>query len=1799
MSKDKKLTKAVSACTDSFFGKVVSLEHVLEADVLPLLVDDKKSKNSLARASSLEFLERCIKRNEDAGPRGALTMSTISNAGHLAIAKLGDPDAGVRNAAIKVLQALKALSDESIVIKVEAMIESLKSTNARAYKTLTKESATLRPSHSSIPNQVGTPSKEFKGEACSLPSSGTEQKPTTTESTKPLPAVAEVQEIPSQGKSSLPTRTDEPQLTEALSIVSNFQIPLWNAPEDDGGVLAGLVSTKWVRKQSAIRSIVAFIQSEMKHLPMDGISDKTSALLQTVKAHTKGFKESNVNVMKAILQLFSATCEFHFSIEIVLPEWIAEDGLSTAIQKISDKKLVDLCKDVMTNTCTVLDPSRALRICSTTIQTVRSPVAHEEFLKWSRGFCESFGSAAVLPALPDFGAALISDVIASNPKVKREASTTMAELYRYLGPRFRAMLLSQATTSQAKDEVDKCLQNAEFDASLLQKEPAKQTIASGSDQTNGGPGSSVESIALPKFDLISALPDDVVQKLNAKEGKTAWKLRKEALDAVEDAIKSCTGVIDSSSTKQFVDLIRALRGRLSDTQMNLKPLAARSIGKILGNIDSSAQAKLGKIVYAPLINAAMNDIKKPMRDASLESLNQIIRSPDIDGGKVNRETLDGFVSALASEINETAVKSVGLSLLLDFLMSLVDDFPNLDETASSRGETLGEKFAPVLIECLLSTKSETRSASTELVKKYVEKCVCSASTFQRVSERLKPAKQRSVKPFLDDLSRSATASPGKENKPSVQSQQETPARLTNNSSRDERSTIPPRSSTRSQTQASQNGVSVRQAPRALNYSSGNSAVPSPRNKVSVGSHPLLSRTSSKTQHRAIIWPEFPEEPTASSNFGDLKKSWSPFLPQTSILKLFPSSGIKKQDDALAGCQLIRSAVGLDQSRPNSIVIEQLDYILKWLALVLCTREATVGLQALIDVILSLFHFLVEKQRELTDVECLTLIPFIIEKAANAKGRFHENFFDVIHILKNYQLVPAKVLGPSGCVIVFERSTHAKARALAYSLCMECINSAGLVGIGKKGVAAAAKLLSEEHIPENKNAVLGLLESILERMNGDMQRLARVCGPAFDNKSRDLLEERWKKRDERPPSSPPSKTATAVSSASRHPATPETVNGAPVLDELPALSLRDMSSSSKAIQNIPPISTEESTPFMNGIKSQDFVPSDVRGGSSSSGGQMIKNVSPPQVSTTLIGVNKIENKGSSEAEVGTAAGLRARLLKLKEKTIEDFDEAELISETTFKSPDDELNHTLSALQQVFDAPIPITDYDPRMIAASESLKRIHSALSQQQPGGEALRDVILTRLPETLEYLTRVIGFACHCGESSVKAGMSIQLLSVGLATLIALFKDNEIARQVTQDDLMLLIRETATALLDPRLAPGASTELDDATSTQMVRAINKTTISAACGVPRHTSLQALLSIQQQLCLEPSDDAESEAFHRRMSRVITKLFARVIRHEEGLSVPFSQDAVDLEALVCMMEDALVACNQATHENPKADQDTIQVCRDMTRSLVQAIIKAYGDPIHLLNVLDDLGIDSDSSDLGELVNSCAAEGTSRITEAIKSLPASDAHKGPSIGELVSSFVNAKDEEERHTALVALRAYKKDHGAWDLKAHLEQLSPAFRAFLEDQLSAMEDSSPEKQSSESNASMSDRLRSLRSRIAGNESKMKSRDSGATEVLEDTQPAVPLQSVQPSTKETATFKIGAESSTPSVVPLNHTTTGVPSPSLRPTGLTRPSPSKLPPPGSFRERLAATSTGGSPSHASSSRAAALRARLEAMRQNGS
>lgn len=123
--------------------------------------------------------------------------------------------------------------------------------------------------------------------------------------------------------------------------------------------------------------------------------------------------------------------------------------------------------------------------------------------------------------------------------------------------------------------------------------------------------------------------------------------------------------------KHLVELSRALKDRLSDTQINLKPIAARTIGALLSKVDKGTQAKLGKVFFAPLINAAMNDIKKPMKDASIDALTAGTTASSLEGDGLNEEALEVFVSALVAEVNEGSSRVSFCRGLVRTLWSLI------------------------------------------------------------------------------------------------------------------------------------------------------------------------------------------------------------------------------------------------------------------------------------------------------------------------------------------------------------------------------------------------------------------------------------------------------------------------------------------------------------------------------------------------------------------------------------------------------------------------------------------------------------------------------------------------------------------------------------------------------------------------------------------------------------------------------------------------------------------------------------------------------------------------------------------------------------------------------------------------------------------------------------------------------------------------------------------------------------------------------------------------------------------------
>jgi hypothetical protein len=448
------------------------------------------------------------------------------------------------------------------------------------------------------------------------------------------------------------------------------------------------------------------------------------------------------------------------------------------------------------------------------------------------------------------------------------------------------------------------------------------------------------------------------------------------------------------------------------------------------------------------------------------------------------------------------------------------------------------------------------------------------------------------------------------------------------------------------------------------------------------------------------------------------------------------------------------------------------------------------------------------------------------------------------------LCPPKRLGPHVCVPVIEASSFPMARLLASKECYACVEKIGLSGIGKKGTLAAAKALSEEKVLENRTAYLDLVELLLSRMNGDMQRFARICGSSLSPKARDLLEERVSEGGTGSSIAASSaagentrRTSKVRSSPSRAAPSPKKPNASPTKasgkapqktyddnagfsssfgDELPALGLRDSpndiprgstlsrtaTSPSKVSQGLRRSNSAIDVDSASNILSSLLDAEEMLEGS----GGVRKNteveaapstVQEPALSRTAIKLfsssGSIQSSTSNEqsdipsttsSDLGAAASLRARLLKIREKNKDgSADEiapssssvsttnSNLLREsqnkpTNFEPPTKEsisspvrmvqveksgenhafvlqnsgehLDKFLETLANLIATDTPLREDDPGIFATTDALKTIHAAVSGQ--AGLAvnltpdevtrLRDEINDRANEVVAALTR-------------------------------------------------------------------------------------------------------------------------------------------------------------------------------------------------------------------------------------------------------------------------------------------------------------------------------------------------------------------------------------------------------------------------------------------------------------------------------
>ena len=877
---------------------------------------------------------------------------------------------------------------------------------------------------------------------------------------------------------------------------------------------------------------------------MRGRQDVPSpSILVAVKAHTKGFKEVNFNVVKAIMELFLALSEAHAAAKRPPENWICRDAVALSVEKIADRKYATVAPPLLTSLCIVRAPKTVSGLAIAFIGKVKSPIPHEALLKWHQDVCVDFGAAALGQGMNTVVPWILKEAESSNIKVRKMAMRLVGELHSQLGPVFKALILSGDLSSAVKTLVESGIDASPYDPASSTTARAKSSIcgngassdsATDPSEDEGRGTAALGGIEIPKMDLIGALPDDCVERMGSKEGKTAWKHRKQALEDVGAALEKCSGLISTSPQTLYaglVELVRAMKDRLSDSQSNLKPIAAKNIGSLLSHCDRVAQAKLGKLVFGPLINASMTDNKKMMRDGAIMALQAGTELHAMEGGGSNPLALDCLVGCLVSELKGSDFKAGGLHEVLNFVTKRAQHLPKAMSLQSSKSQAQEAAFAASIVACLTSSKSETRAEAEALLKACSDHEVLTATSIQAGGKKLLPAQQRAVNGIIDGLG--AGTSPDvvleKENlsattkSPTRRSDVARTASTTRAPGAGSIRSRPSSSLSRSRPGGKSSTRSQSSAAEGLRSSaSSNAAGNESPTKGSTSGHPLLSDSpgpstkdmrSSSLARKRENWPEYPEEPTGSSSFSSLKKTWSHLLPTASVDALFPKSGLQKQDDAEAGCALISRAVELANVDDDTVVFDQLDIICKWIACALCSRENTVGLQTLLTLLSDVFQCMISRDVQLSDPEAAVLLPILLEKATASKSRFRKMFQDLISQINDEGLYPPQRYGPHICMVVVERTHHAKTRGLAMKECQSCIEKCGLDGIGKKGIQVTAKAFSSETLSENKTIGLDLIVVIIERMGGDLHKFARLCGNSnLSDKAKGLIEERWAKHE---------------------------------------------------------------------------------------------------------------------------------------------------------------------------------------------------------------------------------------------------------------------------------------------------------------------------------------------------------------------------------------------------------------------------------------------------------------------------------------------------------------------------------------------------------------------------------------------------------------------------------------------------------------------------------------------------------------
>ena len=553
----------------------------------------------------------------------------------------------------------------------ESIVEEVKKPPQRQNSAPRKTAAPARPK-----TAAAAPAKP----RAAAPASPQKKKPTAA---APRAAAAAEEDI---GMPLTPDQAEQ-QMTELLP----------------GSILTQLGATAWKEKQEALQNIGEWIKQNN-----ETASEKSEAIIRHIASKLKDWKENNMNVIKSafeVIQLIANTCNLlKRSATIVLT--------TQALDKLSDMKVAASYYDCINALCEVCGPKFVIGQITKNTASVTKPKVLTESCNTIIKLINEFGAHCInVRDSIDYAKMCIGN---SNAQIRTAAQNLIIAIYGQVGEAILPLLsdIKEATLKQL---------HAEFEnVTPVQKTEFKQV-------KNADPEEAKVDLMdelMPRASIAHISTAKLFKKL--EDGN--WKIRKEGLEAIDEALASANNRI---LPQGLGDIMKAVGQKISDPNKSIARGFIDLAGRMAEALGPECRSYGRKVL--PNLMQSLGDKQNILRQAVVSSIQ-----------KWTEQGCDELIMSLSPTY--LAIDNFELRTeLLTWVIEHKNKVSQVDPITM---------FKP-LISCLQDKKPTIRTMAEDVFSEVYPKIP--AQQMEILMKDIKPAAVKQLRPIFDKF---RTAGPG-------------------------------------------------------------------------------------------------------------------------------------------------------------------------------------------------------------------------------------------------------------------------------------------------------------------------------------------------------------------------------------------------------------------------------------------------------------------------------------------------------------------------------------------------------------------------------------------------------------------------------------------------------------------------------------------------------------------------------------------------------------------------------------------------------------------------------------------------------------------------------------------------------------------------------------------------------------------------------------------------------------------------------------------------------------------------------